>query len=163
LELLIDRPKQECILNLKRFSDSFFVLFCNYERYCIWFIGPFFGVYYYPGWDLGIRRSYTNRALGIIYKKETGTKVVFKTFLGYTDPFSFLIFWLIFLSFFSFTDINISFIGRIFISLILPIGITITSYISTAFSEEGLDADERLKGYIISRLTENDPNKDDVK
>jgi hypothetical protein len=101
--------------------------------------------------------------LGIIYKKENGTKVVFKTFLGYTDPFSFLIFCLVFFAFFSVTDINISFVVRIFISLILPVCIAITSYIFTAFSNEGLDADERLKGYIIFRLTENGLNKNNVK
>ena len=117
------------------------------ERFTGWMIGGFFSLNYYSGHEF-MRRNYPilNKAMGFVRKKDGKAEISFLTFMGITDPFSFLLMYLGCLVILAIVDIPLGMSW--WISLLWYGAFAVFTFLCTALSERGSEGNMMLKVFV---------------
>jgi len=117
------------------------------ERFTGWMIGGFFSLNYYSGHEF-MRRNYPilNKAMGFVRKKDGKAEISFLTFMGITDPFSFLLMYLGCLIILAIVDIPLGMSW--WISLLWYGAFAVFTFLCTALSERGSEGNKMLKVFV---------------
>jgi len=117
------------------------------ERFTGWMIGGFFSLNYYSGHEF-MRRNYPilNKAMGFVRKKDGKAEISFLTFMGITDPFSFLLMYLGCLIILAIVDIPLGMSW--WISLLWYGAFAVFTFLCTALSERGSEENKMLKVFV---------------
>ena len=117
------------------------------ERFTGWMIGRVFSVNYFSGHEF-MRRNYPilNKAMGFVRETDGKAEITFLTFMGITDPFSFLLMYLGCMIIFAIADIpmSIAWWG----SLLWYGGFAVFTFLCTALSERGSEGNRMLKVFV---------------
>ena len=114
------------------------------ERFTGWMIGGLFTLNYYSGHEF-MRRNYPilNKAMGFVRKRDGKAEITFLTFMGLTDPVSFLLMYSLCLIILKFAQIPLS-IGW-WISLLWYGAFAVFTFLCTFLSERGNEGNKLLK------------------
>ena len=117
------------------------------ERFTGWMIGKFFTLNYFSGREF-MRRNYpiSNKAMGFIREKDGKAEVCFLTFMGITDPVSFLLMYLGCLIVLKISEVPIT-IGW-WLSLLWYGAFALMTFLFTALSETGSEGNKMLKVFV---------------
>lgn len=145
MKVLSDLTYHEYRERFKEALDSPLAL--GSERFTGWMIGKFFTLNYFSGQEF-MRRNYPiqNKAMGFLQKKDGKTEIRFLTFMGITDPLSFLLMYVGCLIILAVADIPFGMSW--WISLLWYGAFALMTFLCTALSERGSEGNKLLKVFV---------------